>query len=250
MKRIDKYGLVLYKQTHIEQKDKGTKVAAKFVDELFCLIAKYCTLFYKNGNAIYDFEDMPYDSTERRLDAVLLPALFKLCNSVVMTELPTNRKISKQEYSGRIDYWCIYEGYSIVIELKQGYDNPTTPKTRQNSVLTRWKTMIEQLESIKEDLQEYGETTHGVIRIGLHVILSVQDIDPTEYKPREFNEELIEKTANRFDKHIREFIPNHKPDLIHCWKIPSRIVETCSATYPALWCLSKIYPAIKHKRVK
>jgi Mn-dependent DtxR family transcriptional regulator len=47
MKRINKYGLVLYKQTHIEQKDKGTKVAAKFVDELFCLIAKYLHYFIR-----------------------------------------------------------------------------------------------------------------------------------------------------------------------------------------------------------
>ena len=93
MEKHNRYGLTFYKTTTNENPQKGYQIAKEFVEELFYLLSKYSAMFCKNGNVKYKFCDLPYAYSERRLDSVLLPALSKLCNGVVLTELPINRNL-------------------------------------------------------------------------------------------------------------------------------------------------------------
>lgn len=250
MEKHNRYGLTFYKTTTNENPPKGYQIAKEFVEELFYLLSKYIAMFCKNGNIKYKFCDLPYAYSERRLDSVLLPALSKLCEGVVLTELPINRKFKKDYHSGRIDYWCVYKNYSFVIELKQGYDAFHTATTKKISVLDRWSEMIHQLDNVLEDITEFAENTKGVIRIGLHIITSYKSDEGSLYVPNTFNEKVIQKTALRLNKDISQQTPQTKPDMLLCWKIPTYIVKQGECIYPGLWGVAKIYSPFQHEGAK
>ena len=247
MEPIKKYGLSFYEMAP-DRSDDAYLAAKRLLENLFFLLSKLSTKFC---NEKYDFCDMPYTYTERRLDSVLLPALSKICDSLVLTELPVDRKLKGDLFKGRIDYWCIYEGYSFIIELKQSYDDFETTTTRKNSIQKRWKTMIEQLDSVKSEARAYEEKTKGVIRIGIHMITSYTSKVPTQELVVGFNKEKIFEIAQRFQKDISKKTPAHKTDLLLCWKIPPRIVKSNDyMTFPALWLAATIYPPIIHAGIK
>jgi hypothetical protein len=245
MKKFNKYGLTFYKGVAVENNDEAYQIAQELVEELFCLLSKKCTKFC---NEKYDFFMPPYMYTERRLDGVLMPALTKLCDSIVMTELPVLRKIGNDDYIGRADYWCIYKGYSFVIELKHSKDNYQTPTTSKHAIVERWRKMIKQLNSVKRDALEFDEKTKGVIRLGLHMISSrcSQSIDAAS----KFDESKINEISDRMYKDLTGKSKNNYPDLILCWKIPTNMVKKGSElgfdTYPGLWTFAKIYPPLEH----
>ena len=66
-----------------------------------------------------------------------------------------------------------------------------------------------------------------------------------------FDKEEINDIANRFCKDLAKKSKKYKPDLLLCWKIPSKIVKKGSdeygMTYPGLWTIAKIYPPLQHK---
>ena len=202
------------------------------------LSTKYC-----NEN----FCDLPFMYSERPVDSVLLPVLSKLCNSLVLVELPVTRKrIDFDESSGRIDYWCVYKNYSIVIELKHSFDCFTTSKTRERRVTERWNTMIDQLISVKDDVKQFGERTKGIVRLGLHIITSYSDKYPDKELLVQFKNGIPD-TFERLSKDVNRRFPSKRPDIVLCWKIPDRIVYSYDQTFPGLWALAKIYPPITHQ---
>lgn len=228
---------------------KDFKVAEELIKNLFCDMAK---LGSKYGND--KFFDLPYTYMERQLDSIFLPSLSKLCDGLVLTEVPTiricnNGRFKVDKTSGRIDYWCIYKNYSFVIEVKHSYDCFTTPKTRERNVIKRWIKMNEQLQSIEKNIKKYEESTKGVIRVGLHFITSYSDKNPDKALINSFKERVPE-TFMRFQKDLSKHYPTLKPDMLLCWRIPSSIVLNGYATFPGLWCVAKRYPAIKHKGAK
>lgn len=232
-----------------EEENEEVSLAKEFIENLFYDMAKHCTK-YDNDS----FSDMPYTYGERQLDSILLPSLSKLCKSMVFTEYPVirqckNRKFNVDKSNGWLDYWCIYKGYSFIIELKHSYDCFTTPKTRENTVIKPWIKMNEQLDSLEKALREFGEKTRGVIRIGLHIITSYSDKIPDDQLLKRFNDN-IPKTFERLQKDLGKQYPSLKPDLIICWTIPLKIVMCYEQTFPGLWAVAKIYPKIDHKGAK
>lgn len=225
---------------------KDFKVAEELIEDLFCDMAK---LGSKYGNDI--FADFPYAYRERQLDSILLPTLSKLCGGWVIAELPTIRKCDAGgKTSGRIDYWCVYKNYSFVIEVKHSYNFFTNPKPSYRTVINRWKTMIKQLQSNESDIKKYGESTKGVIRIGLHFITSKSDKEPNKELIKHFIKESIPATFDYFQNKFCKRAPTQKPDMILCWKIQPSIVMRGENTFPGLWCVAKRYPAIIHKGAK
>ena len=248
MEQISKHGLSFFEMAS-EVDGEDFAVAKELVENLFFGMAKLSTK-YDNDQ----FCDLPYTFRERQLDSVLLPVLSKLCDSKVFVELPAirqcaNRRFQVDESSGRIDYWCVYKDYSFVIELKHSYDCFTTDTTRDNTVTKRWIKMNEQLQSIENEIKEYGEETKGVIRIGLHIITSYSDKSPDNQLLSCFKESIPE-TFERFKKDLGKQYPSLRPNLLICWKIPTRIVFDEEQTFPGLWCVAKLYPAITHKGAK
>ncbi len=245
MKGIKKHGLSFLEVDSVLVDDSNS-VAKELIENLFFDMAKLSTK-YDNDT----FCDLPYTYTERRLDSVLLPALSKICGNKVLVEVPavrecSNRIFQVEESSGRIDYWCIYKAYSFVIELKQSYDCFTTNFTRESKVTKPWLKMHEQLQSLKQEVKTYQETTKGVIRIGLHIITSYSDKPPCNKLIKQFHDNIPD-TSERFVKDLSKKSPSLKPDMLICWKIPTRIVLNGEQTFPGLWAVAKIYPLIKHK---
>ena len=105
--------------------------------------------------------------------------------------------------------------------------------------------MHEQLQSLEKEIKKYEEATKGVIRIGLHTITSYSSQKPDTQLLKAFKY-CIPETFERFQKEFGKKYPSLKPDFIICWKIPTKIVESYECTYPGLWAVTKIYPAIKH----
>lgn len=248
MEPISKHGLSFFEMaSEIEGEDYA--VAKELVENLFYDMA-FLSTKYDNDQ----FCDLPYTYRERQLDSILLPALSKLCDSKVFVELPTrrqcsNRRFQVDESSGRIDYWCLYKDYSFVIELKHSYDCFTTDTTREDTVTERWIKMNEQLQSIAKDARRYSEATKGVIRIGLHIITSYSDKNPDNQLINSFKES-IPGTFDRFTRDLGKRYPSLRPNVLICWKIPSRIVMDLDQSFPGLWCIGKVYPAIKHQGAK
>lgn len=235
-----------FEEVSIDREDEGFTIAKDLVEHLFCEMTKHSLQFAKTT-----LLDLPYTFSERSLDGILLPALSKLCKSQVLVEYPVTRRESSRydedkESSGRIDYWCIYKDYSFAIELKHSYDCFTTPETREDKVTSRWIKMNEQLESVKQEVKEYEENTKGIIRLGLHIITSYSDKAPEKKLIAQFKNSISD-TFKRFQRDLAKPNRSQKPDLLICWKIPSRIVMRGEHTYPGLWCIAKIYPAIKHR---
>lgn len=235
------YGLTFFEKA-VEKTDEAYNVAKELVEKLFFGMSKLSTKYCNDV-----FCDLPYIYTERRLDSVLLPTLSKLCNSMVLVELPVNREYSKSQdsndqSSGRIDYWCIYKDYSFIIELKHSYDCFTTPITRERKIPERWLEMNTQLKSVKNYAKQCEEKTKGVIRLGLHFITSYCDKYPNKELVSSFKES-IQITFRRLAKDI----PSPKPDVMLCWSIPNNIIFSYDRTYPGLWALAKFYPPILHQ---
>ena len=248
MQQISKHGLSFFEvASEVEGEDYA--IAKELMENLFYDMA-FLSTKYDNDQ----FCDLPFTYRERQLDSVLLPALSKLCDSKVLAELPairrySNRRTQVDESSGRIDYWCLYKDYSFVIELKHSYDCFTTDVTREDTVADRWITMNEQLRSIEKEVKQYSESTKGVIRIGLHIITSYSDKNPDNQLINRFKESIPD-TFERFRIDLGKHYPSLKPNVLLCWKIPSRIVKDMDQTFPGLWCVVKIYSAIKHKGAK
>ena len=242
---IKKHGLAFI-ETYTDSEDECFLIAKELMENLFHDISKLCTKY--NNDKLFD---LPYTYRERQLDCVLLPALSKLCKSIVLVELParrqcSNRRFKVDESNGRIDYWCIYKDYSFVIELKHSYDCFTTLTTREDTVTSRWIKMNEQLQSIEKEIKGYTEETKGVIRIGLHIITSYSDKKPNNQLIVNFKEG-IPQTFERFQKDLGKRFPSLKPNLMICWKIPNAIIlKDQFHTFPGLWAIVKIYPRIKH----
>ena len=85
----------------------------------------------------------------------------------------------------------------------------------------------------------------GSKEIGLHIITAYSDKQPCNQLLKQFREGIPE-TSDRLFKDLSKKYPSLKPDLMICWKIPERIVMDYEQTFPGLWAVAKIYPAIKH----
>ena len=147
--------------------DEYMKTAYSFLNKLMKEVAR---LTMKCFRPDIEADNLPYMHTEMRWDSVVLPALSKICDGLVLTELPVDRKESKADenvHKGRIDYWCVYGGYSFVIEMKgsRALFIGNRVIARESSVIERWGTMIKQLNGVKEICRDMDEHTKGVIEL-------------------------------------------------------------------------------------
>lgn len=251
------YGLNFVEATFydkVRERKKAFRVSKDFVEKLFFGISKICTKYINDVSW-----DLPYIFTERTLDGVIVPVLSKLCDSIVLTELPTHRYSKKKNYlvedsQGRIDYWCIYQNYTFVIEMKHGYDTfkpNDEDESLRKTVYDDWHIMNAQLISLTDEIRGYQEKTKGVIRLGLHFITSRKHKSPSKSLVNDFRRtDNIEQTMRSFSR-IGQIYKSSYPDLAICWKIPFWMVETYEdVTYPGLWVIAKILDPEIHSGAK
>ena len=91
---------------------KGQKVTKTLLKELFKNVINQSKKYYEETN------DIIFAYREKQLHTVICPSIEKITKSF-MIEHPIKRKpVGEEEYSGNIDYWISYNGFSYVIELK------------------------------------------------------------------------------------------------------------------------------------
>lgn len=228
------------------------KIAHDFIKEVFCRVCKQSLLF---SNSKYDIVEYPFLFRERQLDSVVLPVVSFLCKGLVIAEYPIVRDSSikgfeKDNSRGRIDYWCIYKDYSLVIEMKHSYDAFRIKKTNDERLIKRWETMtISQLQDVRKEVKYFSEKTKGVIRIGLHFITpysnrdgNMNDVADFECRQKEILKRLARDVCRRKPKITT-------PDFLASWVLPNDkkyFDVPYKGTYPGLMLLGKIYSSIEH----
>lgn len=226
-------------------------VAYEFVKKLLLGVSQHSLKFYSTK---YDFVDFPFTYRERQLDSLILPCISSLCNGIAIAEYPVSRNCKhddgeKYDTQGRIDYWCIYKGFTFVIEVKHSYDYihemTNEPTTR------RWNYMnCTQLQTCKKDVRCYEEKTQGVIRIGLQFITahsSNTDSDICIHFKKE-TKNILDRLVIDMSKKRPRF---NTPDFIGCWQIEEKLAYAEDGNVsPGLILVAKFHDIIYHKGSK
>ena len=233
--------------------EEDINIAYSFIKELFCRVCKQSLLF---SNSKYDIVEYPFLFRERQLDSAVLPVISSLCKGLVITEYPIVRDscmkgFEKENSKGRIDYWCIYKDYSLVIEMKHSYDAFRTDKTNDERLIKRWETMtISQLQDVRKEVKYFSEKTKGVIRIGLHFITPYSNRDGDMNDVADF-ESRQKDILRRLAKDVCCCKPKTTtPNFLASWVLPNDkkyFKVPYKGTYPGLMLLGKIYSSIEHE---
>ena len=233
--------------------EEDVNIAYNFIKEMFFRVCKQSLLF---SSSKYDIVEYPFLFRERQLDSVVLPVISSLCNGLVIAEYPIVRDscikgFEKDNSKGRIDYWCVYKDYSLVIEMKHSYDAFRTDKTNDERLIKRWETMtISQLQDVRKNVKYFSENTKGVIRIGLHFIT------PYSSRDNDMNDvTFFESSQKDILKRLARDVSRHKPktttpNFLASWVLPDEnkyFEVSYKGTYPGLLLLGKIYSSIAHE---
>ena len=220
-------------------------VAYELTKKLFIGMAKQALAF---NSTKYDIYEPPFVFRERQLDTLIMPVLASLCKGLAFAEYPMTRNCKKkgleiEDSQGRIDYWCIYKDYSVVIEVKHSYDNFETSCTNDERLLQRWRTMnVVQLGNVKDEIKHFEEKTKGVIRLGLHFITSPSD---------NIREAYISQERVMLDRLYKDLKTVASPDFMSVWEIDKDMVYyNNDRAYPGLIVMAKFFKDIKHKGSK
>ena len=233
-----------------ESDEEYYDVAYELTKNLFIGMAKRSLAF---NSSKYEIYEPPFVFRERQLDTLIMPVLSTLCKGLAFAEYPMTRNSKKkgleiEDSQGRIDYWCIYKDYSVVIEVKHSYDNFETSCTNNERLLQRWRTMnIVQLENVKDDIKHYEEKTKGVIRLGLHFVTSQSSTNPSD-DIREIYISQEREMLERLYKDLKTVVP---PDFMSVWELDKDMVYYANGrAYPGLIVMAKFFKDIKHKGSK
>lgn len=225
-------------------------VAYKFVKKLLLGVAKRSLSFYSTK---YDFADFPFTYRERQLDSLILPCISSLCDGIAIAEYPVRRnskRVGEEKHNthGRIDYWCIYKGFTFVIEVKHSYDY--THEETNESTTSRWDYMnCTQLQTCKKDVKCYEEKTQGVIRIGLQFITARNSNTDADICTN-----FMKETKNILDRLVADLSKKkpryNTPDFIGCWQIDEKLAYAEEGIVsPGLILVAKFHDLICHKGV-
>ncbi len=222
-------------------------VAYELTKKLFIGMAKHALAF---NSTKYDIYEPPFVFRERQLDTLIMPVLVSLCKGLAFAEYPMTRNSKKkgleiENSQGRIDYWCIYKDYSVVIEVKHSYDNFETPCTNDERLLQRWRTMnIVQLGNVKDEIKHFEEKTKGVIRLGLHFVTSHSSTNPSD----NIRETYISQERVMLDRLYKDLKTVVSPDFMSVWEMDKDMVYYDNdRAYPGLIVMAKFFKDIKHK---
>ena len=247
-------GEVKIRYSTLESDSEYMVVAHAFLQKL---MKEFARLSIKCYRPRYHASNMPYYYSERRLDSIVLPAISKICDGIVLTEMPVQRTVKKTgevigSGHGRADYWCIFRGYSLVIEMKGSWDRYKCKTVRQHSIVDRWGTMIGQLDSSYDECKRSGEKTKGIIRIGLHFVSSIAHEAPTPELIYDDYKDCVDSYMDAFCTRLHDAYNSaiYDPSYAATWLIPDRIINTKygfdNTTFPGVMLLAKVFKDIKH----
>lgn len=230
------------------------RISSKFLKELFFNMALLAIKYKQHQSTVRG--ESPYTYGERQLDGLIVPALSKICDGAILTELPVSRKYKRgknaQEVVGRIDYWCMYRNYSFILEVKHSYDNFRTKKMR-TELKNDWETMCDsQLKSVRGCARKFEEKTKGIIPIGLQFVTSWNQFTHGECVKNimlQYEEKLHEILGRLCERIVVKGSRNTTPNFTACWIPPQKHVERMVADeiYPGIILMCKICKPIRHR---
>lgn len=228
-------------------KEKFYKVGRDFVIDLLCGMAKLAIKYYES-----DFIDFSYTYGERQLTSLILPTLSKMSNGAVMSELPIRRdrhlkNVELNNASGRLDYWCVYENFSFVIEVKHSFDAFLNFQITCQEDIANWEYMNTiQLKSLDKELKKWKDGTKGKIRIGLHFITSYTQKELTEKQQIDTIKQYKKDIPSMLERLYADFGMNKKattPDVMACWMPPQEAIlaNDTKSLFPGLIVMAKLF---------
>lgn len=162
--------------------DPGMTEAGEFLEKITEQVAAFSVKYFEVT------EELPFIYAERQFQSVLLPAIVKVADAVLV-EQPVVRKKKRKRWSGRIDYWVYYKSIELLIEVKHGWMAIKAPKLRK-ATQQAWEDALEQLKTIKKsEAKELGMDSGEILKIAMIVVPCYQssqdknillslDIDP------------------------------------------------------------------------
>lgn len=240
-KRVPDCRKILFSK--IDDTKEHLKITDSFLKDLFPIFAQKCLPSIYND---YKLSLVPYLFTERQLDTALLPALYELCDGHVFAELPVYRNDEHfGESSGRADYWCMYKGYSFLIEVKHTYVAIKNAGywTKEGHPQHCWEVLNDyQMKSVLNELKRAEEERKGIIRLALEFVVLKEG---STFKPENCGEngvsrDLLNNLASA---------PKPAPNYVAAWYIKPEIVEIGCDSHdifcPVLTLLAKTYRMLK-----
>lgn len=181
--------------------------------------------------------DMPYIYREQQLHSVVVPILANIAD-VVLTELPTNRKIKNNidETFGWVDYWVKLGSTIFLIELKHSYFGFKSSSLRKSS-LKEWSTAIKQIKNIVDPCNFKINSSDKIVKIALNIITT-------------FTSTIIESNSTDECQHIGNKIlgsipEDEKPNFMVGWTVHKDMLQKYEYSngieyYPYVHIIAKI----------
>ena len=185
--------------------EKG--IVKDFSKSLIQNIVKRSTKYFYGS----DEKEHIFGYEETQLHSVVCPSIADLTDYYVI-EHPIERKPrGEDEYSGHIDYWIYYRGYTILMELKHCYFayNRSNPK---EDIFKKFNNSLKQLNDVKmdecRDLTENRD--NGLIKIALQTIvfyqgsqkhISSKDLRDKDFE-KDFDRLILNDGFNQYLRHI------------------------------------------------
>lgn len=221
----------------------GKRIVTDFSKNLIQNIVKRSTKYFDETNK----KEHIFSYGETQLHSVVCPSIADLTYYYVMEHPVTRKPHGEDEYSGHIDYWIYYRGYTILMELKHCYFayNNSNPNKR---ISEKFNKSLKQLNDVKMD--ECRELTEnydkGLIKIALQMIVFYQGsqnrISNKDLKDGDF-EEVFDRLILNPDLNESNFKS--------LWLLHDRLNKSVKfdenyfELYPAVAFVGKVYDVIK-----
>ena len=141
----------------------GIKNARSFLQSMMKDFATTCVNYYDVT------DEFPFIFRERQINSVLLPAIAKVSDAVIM-EQPIRRGEKQTSTHGWLDYWVLYGSTVFLIELKHAWCSATSGRIRKVTQ-EAWTEAIKQINSI-QSVEELGlSTKYTMVKIAMTILI-------------------------------------------------------------------------------
>lgn len=210
----------------------GMRNGRAFLNEISEVFPKLCTRYFDQVG------ELPFVFKERQINSIILPAIARVADAV-LSEQPVERIYGDgKSYTGHIDYWVLYGTTVFLVELKHSWLSTRTLAMTEKAD-TKWKTAIEQINSITPDVAmnlAYGKL--NPVKVALMVLPFYVSCN---------HDRKLELMGQEHGREIRDILKGLEPDgnFISIWNLHGRlqgpfIYENKKEIYPYLAMVARL----------
>ncbi|MCL4299447.1 MAG: hypothetical protein KJ077_27170 [Anaerolineae bacterium] len=186
-------------------RNRPNAAAAEFLEGVVEEFARASRRYFELAN------ELPFIYRERQTHSVLLPAVAKVADAVLV-ETPVTRRVNRQDSYGWVDYWACFQDVDFFIEVKHRWH-----AVRANKVNTDthngWQDLTDQLDSLPPGAKEYTLSKHP-LTIALLIVPCFQSSqDEAKLQPHD------RLTTTEIYDLIRGELDGPKPNWSSIWHL-------------------------------